>query len=167
MCDKDVDKCPFVSDFAPCQYQTQEMCDKIVSDDAFKLKYCHNRCKTQEMYKKSVDYFLPALKYVPDWLVTTKMIENLPTALYADENVLYFNKDSDNAIYSCNEMAILRIDLNNVNLDDTNYDKDDPETIIQIRFLAWHIKFEKHKALKKELNEELMLVALQFLHVRR
>ena len=30
--------------------------------------------------------------------------------------------------------------------------KNDPETIIHIRLLAWNIKFEKHKALKKELN---------------
>ena len=31
--------------------------------------------------------------------------------------------------------------------------------IIYVRVLAWHIKFEKHKAFKKELNEELMPVA--------
>ena len=43
-------------------------------------------------------------------------------------------------------------------LDDTNYDEDDPETIIHIRLLDLHIKFEKRKALKKELNEELMLI---------
>ena len=29
--------------------------------------------------------------------------------------------------------------------------------IIHVRLLAWHIKFEKRKAVKKELNEELML----------
>ena len=33
-------------------------------------------------------------------------------------------------------MDILSIDLNNINLDDTNYDEDDPETIIYIRLLA-------------------------------
>ena len=38
-------------------------------------------------------------------------------------------------------MGILNIDLNNINLDDTNYDEDDPETIIHIRLLAWQIKF--------------------------
>ena len=54
-------------------------------------------------------------------------------------------------------MGIIRIDLNNINLDDTNYD--DPETIIHIRLLVWHIKSEKRKALKKKLNEELMLLA--------
>ena len=56
-------------------------------------------------------------------------------------------------------MCILSIDLNNMKLFDTNYKEDDPETVIHIRLVAWHIKFEKHKALKKELNEKLMLVA--------
>ena len=45
-------------------------------------------------------------------------------------------------------MGILKIDLNNTNLDN-NFDEDDPDTIILIRLLAWHIKFEKCKALKK------------------
>ena len=55
-------------------------------------------------------------------------------------------------VFSCNEMDILSIDLNNINLDDTNYDEDDPETIIYIRLLAWHIKFEKRKALKNTVT---------------
>ena len=55
-------------------------------------------------------------------------------------------------------MGILNTDLTNINLDD-NFDEDDPGTIIHDRLLAWHIKFKKHKALKKELNEELMPVA--------
>ena len=45
-------------------------------------------------------------------------------------------------------MSILNIDLNNINLDN-NFDEDDPHIIILIRLLAWHIKFEKHKALTK------------------
>ena len=35
-------------------------------------------------------------------------------------------------------------------------DEDDPDTIILVRLLVWHIKFENCKALKKELNKELM-----------
>ena len=31
----------------------------------------------------------------------------------------------------------------NINLDDANYDEDNPETIILVRLLAWHSKFEK------------------------
>ena len=33
-------------------------------------------------------------------------------------------------------MGIPNIDLNNINLDDTNYDKDDPDSIIYVRLLA-------------------------------
>ena len=44
-------------------------------------------------------------------------------------------------------MDILNIDLNNFNLDDVNYDADDPENIIHIRLFAWHIKCKKRKAL--------------------
>ena len=40
-------------------------------------------------------------------------------------------------------MDILSIDLNNINLDLSNYNKDDPKTIIHVRLLAWHNKFEK------------------------
>ena len=54
----------------------------------------------------------------------------------AVDNVLYFNEDSGDVIFSCNEMGILSIDLNSINLDDTNYDGDDPESIIHIRRLA-------------------------------
>ena len=53
-------------------------------------------------------------------------------------------------------MAILNIDLTNINLDDTNYEEDDPDTIILIRLLAWCIKLEKRKGLKKKISEELM-----------
>ena len=31
-------------------------------------------------------------------------------------------------------MGILNIDLNDINLDDTNYEENDPDTIILIRF---------------------------------
>ena len=55
-------------------------------------------------------------------------------------------------------MGILNIDLNNINHDGTNYDEDDPDTIIHVRLLAWHIKFRKRKELK-ELSEKLMPIA--------
>ena len=84
------------------------------------------------------------------------MIKKLSTDLCADENIIYFNEDSSNAIINCNEMGILNIDLNCINLDDNDFDEDGPDIIILIRRLAWHIKFEKRKALKKELSEELM-----------
>ena len=52
----------------------------------------------------------------------------------------------------------ITVNLNNINLDDTNYEEDDPDTIILIRFLAWYVKFEKCKALKEKIKEELMAI---------
>ena len=112
--------------------------------------------KTQKMCDKAVDDCIAALKIVSYWFVTSKMIKILFTALYPDENILYVSEDSSNAVFNCNGMGILNICLNNINLDNTNYDKHDPDTIILIRFLALHIKFKKHKELKKNISEELM-----------
>ena len=68
--------------------------------------------------------------------------------MYADETTLYFNEDSGSVVFSCIETVIFNIDHNTINLDN-NFDEDDPDTIIiHIRLLAWHIKFEKRKALK-------------------
>ena len=64
------------------------------------------------------------------------MIKKVSTDLYADENILYFNEDSSNAIINCNEMRILNIDLHCINLDDNNFDEDGPDTVILIRRLA-------------------------------
>ena len=132
------------------------MCARVVSEDFCLMVYCHEKYKTQRICDEAVDDYLAALKYIPDWFVTSKMTKKLFTALHADDNRLYFNKDSGNIVFSCNEIGIINIYLHYINIDDTNYNGDDPETIIHIRLLAWHIKLEKRKALRKELNEEIM-----------
>ena len=66
----------------------------------------------------------------------------------ADEIILY----STNVGFSCNKTGILNIDLDNINLGNT-FDEDDPYTIILIKLLTGHMKFEKRKAFKKELHE--------------
>ena len=53
------------------------------------------------------------------------------------------------AVFNYNEMGIVYIVLNNSNLD-SNFGEDDPDTIILNRLLAWHIKFEKRRELKKK-----------------
>ena len=107
----------------------------------------------------AADNFPAALKFVLHWFVTSKTIKKLFTDFYADENILYFNEDSSNVVLNYNEMGILNIDFNCINLDDNNFDEDNPYTIIHVRLLVWGNKFEKCKTLKKELNEELMPVA--------
>ena len=54
------------------------------------------------MCDKAVDDCPAALKFIPYWLVTSKMIKKLFTALHADDNILYFNENSGNAILPCN-----------------------------------------------------------------
>ena len=72
------------------------------------------------MLSTAVDNCLAALKFIPDWFVTSKMIKKLLTALYADDNILCFSEDSDDVIFSCNEIGVLSIDLTNINFDDTS-----------------------------------------------
>ena len=112
------------------------MCYRVVSEDPFLIVYCPDKFKTQRICRESVDDSLAALKLIPDWLVASKMIKKLFTALYADENILCFNEDSENIVFSCNEIGILNVDLNIINLEN-NFDEDDPKTIIiLIRLLA-------------------------------
>ena len=138
---KAVNTYPFTIRFIPESLLTQEMCNNIIFEDSFSISYAPDQYKTQQVCDKVVDDCLAALNFVPDWFVTYKMIKKLFTALCTDKNMIYFNKDSGNVVLFCNEMGILNIDLNNINLDDTNYEKDDPDTIILIRLLARHIKF--------------------------
>ena len=92
------------------------------------------------------------MKLISDWFVPNTMIKKLFTALHTYENILYFNEDSGNIIFNCNAHCILNIDINNIN-PDNNFEEDDPDTIILIRLLAWHTKFEKRKELKKDISE--------------
>ena len=47
-------------------------------------------------------------------------------------------------------MGIPNVDLNNIGLDN-NFDENYSDTIIVIKLLVWHIKFEKHKELVKKM----------------
>ena len=76
------------------------------------------------------------------------MIKKIFTALYADENVLYLNEDSGDAVFSYNEMGINYIDLNNSNLDN-NFDEDDPDTIIHIRLWLGLLNLKNGENFKK------------------
>ena len=41
-------------------------------------------------------------------------------------------------------------DINNVRLNDDNFDDDDPELIIHDRLIAWYSRYNKHKVWKKK-----------------
>ena len=78
------------------------------------------------------------------------MIENFHDASNTNDDILFFDKDFSKAVFFADQMGILGVDLDKANLDDYyNFADDDPETVIHVRFLAWHDKFEKRKAPKK------------------
>ena len=87
------------------------------------------------------------------------MINKLLTALWEYDNIICFNEYSGNSTVCCIEMGNLDTNLTKINPDDTNNDKDDPETIFDVTFLAWRFKFQKRKTLKKDLCEELIRIA--------
>ena len=111
------------------------------------------------MSDKTVDDFLPTLKFVPDRFVTNKMIEKLYDALFADDNIFFFDKDSGNVKFSRNEIGILWVDLNYINLDDTNFYEDVHKSVIQVRLSTWRNDLKQRKLFKKEISKESMPVA--------
>ena len=59
--------------------------------DPFSLRYVPDQYIIQQMYDYIVDDFLPALNFVPNWFVASRMIKKKFSALHADENILYFD----------------------------------------------------------------------------
>ena len=110
MCDKAVVSCFVIFDSNPDWYKTQEMCDRAVSVDPFLIAWFPYKYITQKMCDEAVDS-LATMKLIPDCFVTGKMIKKLFTALYADENIFYFNEDSGNVVLNCNKIGILNIDI--------------------------------------------------------
>ena len=112
------------------------------------------------MCDKAVDDFLPALKFVPDWFVTNKMLEKLDDTLFANDDIIFINEGSNNVKFFGGEIGILSVDLDKTNLNDVNFDEDNPETISHVRLLAWRNKFEKHKALKKRYKQKINVCSM-------
>ena len=63
-----------------------------------------------------------SIKSVPDWVVTSKIIKKLHITLFTVDDVLFFDDDSCNVLFSSDEMGILSVDLNSINLDNLHID---------------------------------------------
>ena len=64
------------------------------------------------------------------------MIKKLHNALFSEGDILFFDEDFGNVIFSSDEMGIFSVDLNNTNLDAVNFYEDDTESIIHVRLMA-------------------------------
>ena len=121
-------------------------CVTIISENLSSVRYVPDEYKTQQIVDKADDDCLTALIFLHDWFVTSIMIKNfllictvmkIYATLMKILPVLYFPV--------MKYVFLIIIDLNDINLDDTSYEEDDLDTIILIRLLAWHNKFQKHK----------------------
>ena len=54
-----------------------------------------------------------------------------------NDNIVFDFIDLGIVRFSSDDINIVSVDLNNVNLDDFNFDQDYRETIIHVRFMAW------------------------------
>ena len=45
------------------------------------------------MCDETVDHCLAALKFVPDWFVTSKMLEKFHNVLHNNDDILFYNED--------------------------------------------------------------------------
>ena len=129
----------FVFDSIPDQHKTQEICESCFSISFFNSIF-PDKYITQRICDEAVDDSLAELKVIPDWFVPSKMNQKLYTTLYPGDGLLFFDEDSGDSTFCCNEMGILSVNLNYIDLDN-NFLEDDPDTIILVRLLTWHSKF--------------------------
>ena len=102
------------------------------------------------MCDKAVNDCLAALKFFPDCFLTRQKLESFDNALHTNDDILFYNKDFDQATFIANQIHILPAYVDKINLDnDHNFYEDDPHTIIHVRLLPSRSYFEKRKALKK------------------
>ena len=59
------------------------------------------------MYDKTIDAFLPTLKFVPDWIVTNKILEKLGNVLSFGDDIDLDDIDSDIVTFFSDDMVIV------------------------------------------------------------
>ena len=84
------------------------------------------------------------------------MLKKLYNDVFFNDYVVFLKAEFDNVTVFSDDMGLLNVDLNNVSLDDTNFDNHDSETTIHVKFMAWCIWYKKCKTCKKEISKELI-----------
>ena len=143
-CDKVVNDYPSAVQLVPNQYKTQEMCDKVVSKEPSMLKYYPDNHKIQTMCDETVDFYLITLncyryeyeyQMIPDDL--NNILERLDNSVFSNCDIFLHNVCSNIITFPCDDMGSNNIDGKNINLNDDNFDEDDPETMNHVRLIIW------------------------------
>ena len=67
--------------------------------------------------------------------------------------MIFIDKGSDSVTYFGGEIAVLSVDLDKINLDDVNFNEDDPQAIIHARCMTCYDKFKHWKPCKKNVRK--------------
>ena len=79
------------------------------------------------------------------------MIKKLDDDLFFGDDIIFVNEDPCYVTFFSDGRGVLSVDLNNINLDDVNFDEDDPETIIHNRLMILHKRFQHCKGFKQDI----------------
>ena len=82
-----------------------------------------------------------------------KKTKNLDEAILFNDNIVFFNEDSDNVPFYSDEIGIPSVGRNDINLDDECFNEEDPEIVTDVILLldiidinnAMHVKTVKAK----------------------
>ena len=117
------------------------------------VKYCLHRYKTQEICDKAIDDFLPALKFVHDWFVTNKMLENYSNVVFSNDDIVLLIKILIFFTLFSDSMGLNTLNLDNANVEHDKFDEDDPETIVHVRITACRNRYKQRKAFKEDISK--------------
>ena len=92
---------------------------------------------------------LALLKFVLDWFITNKLIEELDSAVFSNDYIIFGDLGSDFVTFFSEDIGLNSTTLDNSNLDDKHLDYCDPETITHIRRMGWYNKYKQTKVSKK------------------
>ena len=73
--------------------------------------YCHDKYKTQRTCDKILDSYLLALKFVPDWFVTSNITEELDNTKFSDDYTVFGDIDFDFVTFFINGIGLISIIL--------------------------------------------------------
>ena len=77
------------------------------------------------------------------------MLEKLNDVAFSNDNIDCDDIDFDIVTFFNDDVGRNAIDLNNINLDDDNFNDDVPTNIVLIRLMACCNRFKQQKACKK------------------
>ena len=88
-------------------------------------------------------------QFAPNWFVMNKLPDKLDNVEFCNDGIDLPDIDSHFATFFSDEVSVITMNFNNINLDDNNFDEEDPETIIHVRLIAWCNRYNQVRCVTK------------------